>query len=101
SYWNVTVLYLLALHLNPVVNLAIIILLIVLVFVPFKYVYPTRTPHFRKLTLTLAALWGGALMVVVWQLPDPSPWIVLASLLFVAYYFGVSVYLACQRRRVG
>ncbi len=101
SYWNVTVLYLLALNLSPVTNLAIIILLIVLVFVPFKYVYPSRTVRFRKLTLTLATLWGVALVATMWQLPDPPRQLVLGSMLFVAYYFGVSLYLAVERSRQG
>jgi phosphatidylcholine synthase len=99
SYWNVTVLYLLALKLSPRTNLAIIILLIVLVFVPIKYVYPSRTTRFRKLTLSLAMLWGAALIAIVWRLPDPPQQLVGASLLFVVYYFGVSFYLALERSR--
>jgi len=93
----VTVLYLLALKLSPGTNLAIIILLIVLVFVPIKYVYPSRTPRFRTLTLTLAMLWGAALIAIVWQLPDPPRWLLAASLLYVPYYFGVSLYLMFKR----
>lgn len=99
SYWNVTVLYLLVLQLSPGTNLAIITLLIVLVFVPIKYVYPSRTPRLRRLTLTLAVLWGAALVAIVWQLPDPSRQLVAVSLLFVLYYFSVSLYLAVERFR--
>lgn len=98
SYWNVAVLYLLAMKLNPVVNLVIIVVLIGLVFVPFKYVYPSRTPRFRPLTLTLASLWGIALIVMVWRLPDPPTQLVAASGLFLVYYFGLSLYLAFERR---
>ena len=99
SYWNVTVLYLLALQLSPGTNLAIIILLIILVFVPIKYVYPSRTPRFRKLTLTLATLWSVTLIAIVWQLPDPPRWLLSASLLYVVYYFGVSLYLTLKQPR--
>jgi len=93
SYWNVTVLYLLAMRLSPTTNLAIVILLVVLVFVPIKYVYPSRTRHLRALTLVLASLWGIALIGVVWQFPHPSNWLIGVSLLFVAYYFGLSLFL--------
>lgn len=99
SYWNVVVLYLLAMKLTPIANLIIVLSLIVLVFVPIKYVYPSRTPHFRKLTLTLSSLWGIALIGIVWQLPDPSSWLVFGSLLFVAYYLGISLYLTFHRSR--
>ena len=99
SYWNVVVLYLLALRLGPGANLAIIILLIILVFVPIKYVYPSRTPRFRALTLALATLWGVTVIAIVWQLPDPPRWLLGASLLYVVYYFGVSLYLTFKRPR--
>ncbi len=99
SYWNVVVLYLLAMKLTPIANLIIVLSLIALVFVPIKYVYPSRTPHFRKLTLTLASLWGIALIAIVWQLPEPSTKLVFGSLLFVAYYLGISLYLTFHRPR--
>jgi phosphatidylcholine synthase len=97
SYWNVTVLYLLALQLSPVTNLAIIILLIILVFVPVKYVYPSRTPHCRTLTLALATLWVVSLIAIVWQLPDPPRWLLGLSLFYVAYYLSISLYLTFKQ----
>ena len=99
SYWNVVVLYLLAMKLTPFANLIIVLALIALVFVPIKYVYPSRTPHFRRLTLTLASLWGVALIAIVWRLPEPASELVFGSLLFVAYYFGISLYLTFNRSR--
>ncbi|MEM8666156.1 MAG: CDP-alcohol phosphatidyltransferase family protein [Planctomycetota bacterium] len=97
SYWNIAVLYLLALQLPQAANLAIILTLIVLVFIPIKYVYPSRTPDFRTLTLTLTSAWGIALMVIVLQLPNPSMWVVYVSLLFVVYYVGLSLYLTLRK----
>lgn len=101
SYWNVAVLYLLALQLDPITNLAIIATLIVSVFVPIKYIYPSRTIQLRKLTMTLATIWGIALIAIVWQLPNPSPRLVHLSLLFVLYYVCASLYLAIERSRAG
>ena len=98
SYWNVTVLYLLALKLGPESSLAIITTLIILVFVPVKYIYPTRTPRYRKLTVTLTSLWGVMVIVILWQFPDPQRWLVWTSLSYVAYYVGMSLYLTFERR---
>lgn len=99
SYWNVSVLYLLALRLSPAANFAILVVLIVLVFVPIKYLYPSRTVPLRNGTLALTSLWGVMMIAVVWQLPDPSSWLVCGSLLYVVYYFAASLYLTLVRRR--
>jgi len=97
SYWNVAVLYLMAFQSAVYVNLAVVVLLVVLVFIPIKYVYPTRTTRFRGLTLTLATLWGLALMTIIWQLPAPHTLLVFGSLIFVVYYVGLSVFLRVRR----
>ena len=97
SYWNVAVLYLLAMDLSPTTNLVIIMTLVVLVFVPIKYVYPSRTPRFRPLTLTLASVWGLLLCVIVMTLRSTPPWLVWSSLLFVVYYVLLSFYLSWER----
>jgi len=101
SYWNIAVLYLMALRLDPAVNLTIIGLLVVLVFVPVKYVYPSRTPHFQKCTLALTVVWSVMIVAIIWQLPQPSPWLVYASLLYLAYYLAMSLFLTFRRRPQG
>lgn len=97
SYWNIVALYLVALDLRPVVNAAVIAVLAVLVFVPIGYVYPSRTPALRGLTIALGLIWGLAMLVVIWQLPAPSPPLLHGSLLFPAYYAVLSLVL--HRRR--
>ncbi|NIA16004.1 MAG: phosphatidylcholine synthase, partial [Nitrospiraceae bacterium] len=58
SYWNVVVFYLFMMPLGGWVNLFVVAVLAVAVFVPVKYLYPSRTVQLRFLTLTLTALWG-------------------------------------------
>lgn len=99
SYWNIVVLYLFALKLHPAVNLAIVCGLAILVFVPVKYLYPSRTKPYRRLTLSLTFCWGAALAVVLWQLPNPHRWLVNISLLYVVYYVGMSVHLSRRSRQ--
>lgn len=98
SYWNVVVFYLYALGTPPLFNAALIAAFSLLVFVPIGYVYPSRTPVLRPLTLSLGALWGLALLVALRELPHPSRWLVWASLAFPAYYFTLSLYLHLRRR---
>ncbi len=93
SYWNIVAFYLYALHPSPWLNGLLLCILSVLVFVPIRYVYPTRTVQFRVLTNTLGAVWVIVLLVLVWQLPTPSLWLVIVSLYYPIYYTGVSFYL--------
>lgn len=93
SYWNVAAFYLLVLHPPPWLAAAILAALCLLVFVPVRYVYPSRTPRYRGLTLTLTVLWGLALGVLLLEYPMPRPWLVYGSLLYPVYYFGLSLSL--------
>jgi len=97
SYWNVVVFYLFVMHNSQVVNAAVLLGLAVLVFVPIRYVYPSRTPHWRMLTVGLGLAWGIALLAMVWQLPVVSSTLLWGSLLFPLYYVVLS--LIAGRRR--
>ena len=93
SYWNIVAFYLYVLHLPPVVNAAVLILLIVLVFVPLRYVYPSRTTTLQTLTIALGAAWGALVIWSVWRLPaTDGPWAAL-SLVFPLYYVALSFWL--------
>jgi phosphatidylcholine synthase len=97
SYWNIVVLYMVALATGPVVNVAVLLGLAALVFVRVGWIYPSRTPHWRAVTLALGTLWALEMIVVVWTLPAPPRGLVIASLVFPVYYIVLS--LALQRRR--
>jgi phosphatidylcholine synthase len=98
SYWNIVVFYMLVLRLPDVVNGAILLALAVMVFVPIRYVYPSRTPVLRSLTNSLGVIWGVLVGVLLWQYPAISPPVVWASLVFPIYYFGLSFWLHVARR---
>lgn len=93
SYWNITVFYLLVLGLGSWWNLAVISALTVLIFIPVKYIYPTRTRRYHRLTLPLTVLWGAMVLAVLVQFDDSPTWLVWGSLLYVAYYVALSLYL--------
>lgn len=97
SYWNVVAFYLLVSGFSPELNLRIILALGVLVFVPVKYIYPSRTRELQDTTLTLTGIWGLMVAVIIYQLPDPSTWLVHVSWFYVVYYVVASLWLNGRR----
>lgn len=93
SYWNVVAFYLFFLDLDTWVNFAVVMALVGLVFVPIKYLYPSRTPAFRPLTLALSIVWGATLLAYLTLYPGVNQWLLYGSLAFIAYYFAMSSYL--------
>jgi phosphatidylcholine synthase len=98
SYWNIVVLYLFVAGLAPAINAAILLGLAVLVFVPIRYVYPSRTAILQPLTIGLGATWAALMLVIIWQLPAVSPLVLWGSLIFPAYYLALSLVLQFGRR---
>jgi phosphatidylcholine synthase len=93
SYWNIVVAYLYLLQLPPTVNVVVLAVLCVLVFVPIRYVYPSRTTTVKVPTLVLGTTWAVLLTWMIWRLPaTDGPWLAL-SLVFPVYYVGLSLWL--------
>lgn len=101
SYWNVVALYLYAADLGPVVTAMSLLALSALVFVRVGYVYPSRTPVLRTLTIVLAVVWGGMVLGIILALPHPPRALLLASLYFPIYYTVLSFALHARRRMGG
>ncbi len=93
SYWNVVVFYMFMFDANLWVNFWVIATLTVLVFVPIRYLYPSRMVRYQKLTLGLTTIWGILCLIVWLQYPAFNPGILWASLLYVVYYIGLSLYM--------
>jgi phosphatidylcholine synthase len=99
SYWNLVVFYLLLLEWPPWVALAVVVTLTVLLFVPFRYVYPSRTREYRLPTAILTVLWTLALVVMLMRFPERNVWLIYGSLLYVVYYAAVSIAVTTRWRR--
>lgn len=99
SYWNIVVFYLHVLRSPLWVNAFIVIGLSILVFVPIKYIYPSRSPRFRVQTNALGAIWAVCILYVMYRFPDPPRAAVFASLIFPAYYTALSLWLEYLRLR--
>lgn len=93
SYWNVVVFYLYCLALSPMASEIILTILAVMVFIPIKYIYPSRTRPLRPLTVTLGFAWGAVTVAMLPGLPHVNPILLYLSLSYMAYYFVVSFVL--------
>ena len=92
SYWNIVAFYLYAGGTPVWLNGGLVLLLAIGVFIPIRYVYPTRTVRLRFLTNVLGAIWVGVLLLLLSQLPHAQPWLVIASLYYPLYYTALSFY---------
>jgi phosphatidylcholine synthase len=97
SYWNIVVLYLMVLGLDPRLNALVLLACCAMVFVPIRFVYPSRTTVLPVLTNVFGAAWAAAVLAVVWRYPDVSRALVLASLSYPVYYVALSLFLQFRR----
>ena len=95
SYWNVVAIHAWLLHASMEITTAVVLAFAVLVFVPLKYVYPSRVPVLWRTTNV-----GGALFILLTALAAAAPErarearLVEISLVYPAYYFVLSAWLA-------
>jgi phosphatidylcholine synthase len=86
ALWNGVAFYLFLLKPPPWAALAVVIVLAVLTFVPFKFLHPFRVQRLRTVTLAAVGLWGAlATLALVYHL-DPGPWIA-GGLVVTGLYF--------------
>lgn len=100
SYWNIVAFYFYVLKTPLWVNAFLVLIFSALVFVPIRYLYPSRSPVLRGLTVSLGVLWGIVVLIIIYLLPQPPTSLVLGSLLFPAYYLILSFWLEASRRRI-
>ena len=99
SYWNVAVMYLYLMGSSPGVVLAWVVGLSAAIFVPMKYIYPSRTRFLRPLSLVVLAAWT---LIFSWIAVRPDPaelWIWITLALGPGYYVGLSALLNVPRVR--
>ncbi len=98
SYWNIVVFYLFLWQLQPLYNALILAVLCVLVFVPIKYIYPSRMEYlsekqiFRTGMLGLTLLWGVGSTWLLLQYPRPQHQVTIFLIAYMVIYMGASIY---------
>jgi phosphatidylcholine synthase len=102
SYWNVVAFYAVVLDLSQVVVAVVLVVCSVLVFVPVRYLYPSRTEALWQVSMLLTVVWLVSYAVLLVQYPDPHWVVVVLSFAYVVYYLAFSGWLtarAAHRRR--
>jgi len=93
SYWNIVAFYVVVWELSTAATTVLLLVLSVLVFVPIKYLYPSRTEKLWYVNMTLATLWLALWAAITASLPDAPVALVALSLVYVVYYVAVSLWL--------
>jgi phosphatidylcholine synthase len=99
SYWNVVALYLWIFGVAPATGAALMSVLAVAVFVPLKYVYPSKAPRLRRTTNALGSLWVVVFALAVAFREATAPYrLAELTLAYPAYYLALSAWLGGWRR---
>jgi phosphatidylcholine synthase len=98
SYWNVVAFYVIVLELGTAWTTALVLVFAVLVFVPVKYLYPSRTETLWYLNMSLATVWLVLFGVITASLPDAPLVPVVLSLGYLAYYVLLSLWLTFKNK---
>jgi phosphatidylcholine synthase len=98
SYWNAVVFYLLVAGWSSYVNAIVLLTFVALVFIPIRYLYPSRTTVFRTLTNVTGCIWSALMLLMLWQYPNVSKLVMWVSLAFPAYYLTLSLWLHTRRQ---
>ena len=91
SYWNVMAFYFIVLRTSPALNLIVMLVAAVFVFVPMRWLYPSRMEELRGLTIALGVLWAAMGVVLIATLPASPQWLAWVSLFYPIYYIAGSV----------
>jgi phosphatidylcholine synthase len=98
SYWNVVAMYFYLIDVRPETAIWVTVVLSAAIFVPIRYIYPSRTRILRPLSLVVLGLWVLGFSWIAVR-PDPRPLWVWLSLLGPTYYVALSLALNVRRPR--
>lgn len=98
SLWSLIGFYMYLFDMPQAIGVPLILLLAILVFVPIRYPYPTKTRALRPVTMVLATIWGFIFIALALLLPEPPRWLIWLSLYCPAYYLALTIALAWRRR---
>lgn len=93
NYWNFVIFYLYLLHIPLLYGSAILLFCAAAVFIPVRYIYPSRTEFLRPLTLALGGIYALQILLVLYFFERSPEWLLYSSLTFPVYYFLLSFYL--------
>lgn len=92
SYWNIVVFYIYLLELPLTFTCVVLLIFAISTFLPIKFIYPTRTPYLKSLTLILGVIYALQLLALMILFDESPLYLIYSSFIFPVYYFTLSSY---------
>jgi len=100
SYWNIVALYIWLLDVSPLVATIVVLTLAIGVFVPLKYLYPSKMPVGKTAMAVLGVVWIAAVAVAVVARDAVAPYrLAEVSLAYPAMYLALSFWIGGLHRQ--
>ena len=93
ALWNILVLYFYIIGTSQWLNLFVIVILIILTFIPIKYVHPLRVQSMRNITLPVTVLWAGTSLRLVTLPPTEENMLVTSPTVFILWVLSSFYFL--------
>jgi phosphatidylcholine synthase len=97
ALWNAVAFYLFVLKLPPWIAAGLVALLIVLTFVPLRFLHPFRVSHMRMLNIVALLLWALLGAYALAMDLDPGPWVAAALVAIGIYFLGLGLVTAREQ----
>ena len=97
-YWNIVLFYMFIFNTSAITNAILLLTLCVLVFVPIKYVYPSRLDYLTQslrlkwLMHGCSILYGISSAIILWNYPTIDPIFLSISCGYIILYLALSLY---------
>jgi phosphatidylcholine synthase len=91
ALWNAAAFYLFLLKLPTWANALAVAILVVLTFVPFRFVHPVRVRRLRSVSIAALAAWSGLALIAVLRDLDPGAWVRNALFVIGIYFLAVGL----------
>ncbi len=96
-YWNIVVFYLFIFSTSVLFNEIVLLILCILVFVPIKYVYPSRLDYLttsawlKRVMQVASILYGVSCLLIIYQYPKLSTINLAYSAGYIIFYLWFSI----------
>ena len=96
-YWNLVVMYLYLFSASSTISCSVLLVLSILVFIPIKYVYPSRLDYLTtigwlKVVMSIASfLYGMHCIALLYFYPKIPLFLVFYSMLYITFYLTFSI----------
>ena len=87
AVWNLATFYLYALQPPEWIAAAAVAVLVILTFVPVRFVHPLRVGRLRRLNMALIVAWSALAALTLVRNLEPGPYVAAALGVIAAYFF--------------